>query len=196
MTLTKYILAGCILIMLLITGIFIINILSPEEDVLTEASLRVDEVYFVTKELEGEDYKLETFAFITNNGEKDCEVNIRAFAVDVNTNLAMDEDSTTVGTIEGQKTEEASLTVEVPKDGKYRVELLVFKDGKVTVKGSGVVNLQLAGTGGQDYRTSDSEEPPEMKKETDSDSPTIFNFIGIILIVGVYIIYVKRRRGQ
>ena len=128
-------------------------------------------------------------------GEKDCEVTLRAFAVDVNTNLAMDEDSTTVGTIEGQKTEEASLIVEVPKDGKYRVELLVFKDGKVTVKGSGVVNLQLAGTGGQDYRTSDSEEPPEMMKES-SDSPTLFSFIGIILVVGMYIIYVKRRGGQ
>ncbi len=57
----------------------------------------------------------------------------------------------------GATTEEAKITLEVPSDGKYRVELLVFKDERISVKGQGVVNLKTAQGGGQDFDTTASD---------------------------------------
>jgi len=193
MTSTKVILLGFILIMLILTGIFGYFLLFPEEEEAVGAVLKVDEVYFVTKELQGDKYTLETFVFITNNGDADCQVNIRAFAINVDTNLAMDEASEDVGSVEAQKTKETSFTVDVPKDGKYRVELLIFKNDKVTVKGSGTVNLDQAGAGGEDYQTVESEEPPADKKK--ARAPTILNFLGVSLVIATYVVY-RRRRGR
>jgi len=190
---TKVILLGFILIMLILTGIFGYFLLFPEEEEAVGAVLKVDEVYFVTKELQGDKYTLETFVFITNNGDADCQVNIRAFAINVDTNLAMDEASEDVGSVEAQKTKETSFTVDVPKDGKYRVELLIFKNDKVTVKGSGTVNLDQAGAGGEDYQTVESEEPPADKKK--ARAPTILNFLGVSLVIATYVVY-RRRRGR
>jgi len=41
--------------------------------------------------------------------------------------------------------EEAEMSINVPGDGRYRVGLLVFKAGKVAIKGSGVVDLRPDG---------------------------------------------------
>jgi len=194
MTSTKVILLGFILIMLILTTTFGYFLLFPEEEETVGAVLKVDEVYFVTKELQGEKYTLETFVFITNNGDADCRVNIRAFAINVDTNLAMDEASEDVGSVEAQKTKETSFTVDVPKDGKYRVELLIFKNDKVTVKGSGTVNLNQAGSGGEDYETVESEEATSPPKDK-AMSPTILNFLGVSLVITIYVVY-RRRRGR
>lgn len=194
MTSTKVILLGFILIMLILTSTFGYFLLFPEEEGNVGAVLKVDEVYFVTKELQGEKYTLETFVFITNNGDADCQVEIRAFAINVDTNLAMDEASEDVGSVEAQKTKETSFTVDVPKDGKYRVELLIFKNDKVTVKGSGTVNLNQAGIGGEDYQTVESEESAKDKKN--EMAPTILNFLGVSLAVTIYVVYRRRRGGK
>jgi len=194
-TITKKILLICIIAMFLPIMLMGYYLLFPEEEVPLGAVLEVEEVYFVVKDQNGDQFTLETFAFITNEGDDDCEVRIRAFAIDVQTNLAMDQASVSIGKVAAQKTEEASVDMDLPKDGKYRVELLIFKDEKVTVKGSGTVNLQEAGTGGKDYHSNvEDAYPPDSKKE--GSAPTIFNVIGVSVVVALVTIYVKRRGRQ
>ncbi len=159
----------------------------------TPARLEVEEVYFVESGMSLGKTKMDVFVFITNDGDKDCRSFIRAFAVDKDTNIAMDDSSTTETEIKGQTSNEATLSLEVPSNGKYRVELLVFKDDKITVKGLGFVDLKTGGNAGSDYRTTD-EDPIS---EADKDVSTI-PFIGPGLIIAVLavvtLIYRRWRR--
>ena len=130
--------------------------LVPDEE--EDARLDVEEVYFVDKGKIGEKTNLHVFVFVTNQGDKDCDSHIRAFAVDEDTNIAMDDTSTTETEVEGDLTSEFLLQFLVPTNGSYRVEILVFKDEKITVKGQGDVDLRLSGTEGSDYRTTETAE--------------------------------------
>ncbi len=187
---TKVFLLVLIIIMLAISTLFGVLLLLPDDQEPVGAVLEVEEVYFVAKEADGDDIELEIFGFLTNDGDEPCEARIRAFAIDVQTNLAMDDTTAEVGEIVEQTTKEASLTVDLPRDGRYRVELLIFKDGKVSVKGQGTVNLAETGSGGQDYSTNTYDEPPAEKENA---TPSIFNALGVIVAVSLCILLVKRR---
>lgn len=157
------------------------------------AILDVEEVYFVENGRHLGKTKLDVFVFITNDGDKDCTSHIRAFAVDKDTNIAMDDTFTAEREIKGQTSDESSLSLEVPSDGKYRVELLVFKDDKITVKGLGYVDLKVGGTAGSDYRTTDGD--PQIDKEDEEDAVPFVGFSLIIpVIIGIGFLYRRWRR--
>ena len=153
------------------------------------AVLIIEEVYFVCEGDMEDPCSLVVWVFVTNDGEEDCEARIRAFAVEVETNLAMDDDEFDIGELKAQTTEEANLTLEVPSDGKYRVELLVFKDEKISVKGQGVVNLKTAQTGGQDFSTI---EPDSAEKK--SSLPFLEWYLLLLPLAIVPILYRRWRR--
>lgn len=155
--------------------------------------LVVEEVYFVSEETSSGSMDLYVHVFVTNDGDESCQSEIRAFAVDVETNLAMDETGHTVGTIDEQTTSESMLLMTLPSDGRYRVELLIFKDGKITVKGTGTVNLYLAGSGGKDYRT-DQEDPAADAESKEGAMP--FPQIGAVAIVVLAVALIARRRWR
>jgi hypothetical protein len=157
------------------------------------ARLEVEEVYFVENGMSMGKTKMDVFVFITNDGDKDCRSFIRAFAVDKDTNIAMDDSSTTETEVKGQTSNEATLTLEVPSNGKYRVELLVFKDDKITVKGLGFVDLKTGGTAGSDYRTTD-EDPMVEKEESSSAIPFIGPGLIFAILAGVAIFYRRWRK--
>lgn len=161
------------------------------EDKPREARLEVEEVYFVDKDAEDGKTMLEVFVFVTNEGDKDCKSHIRGFAIDKDTNIALDDTDTETVSIEGQTTMESKLTFEVPSDSRYRVELLVFKDRKITVTGQGHVDLVVGGAAGSDYRT--TTEDPEELKSTSADVPFV-GPAGLIAAVVVSIIIFRRRR--
>mgnify|MGYP006284773613 CR=1 FL=1 len=146
--------------------------LVPDEK--EDARLDVEEVYFVDKGKIGDKTNLHVFVFVTNQGDKDCNSHIRAFAVDEETNIAMDDTSTTETEVEGDVTSEFLLQFLVPTNGSYRVEILVFKDEKITVKGQGDVDLRLSGTEGSDYRTTDTSE------DEGDDNESAIPFVGPI----------------
>lgn len=198
-TLTKQILLGIIVIVIGLNGVLGYYLfLDEEEEVTKGAILRVDEVYFLAQNMEGEELELEVYMFITNQGEESCSTRVRAFIIDVDTNLAMDEKNADMGILEGQKTREGSIRVNVPNECSYRVELLVFKNEKVTVKGSGTVDLRFSGAEGEDYRTTRDDEALEdgYIESSKNETPSVFTGVGGILATGAVIIYLVRRRNR
>ena len=147
----------------------------------TKARLEVEEVYFVEKDVEDGKTALEVFVFVTNEGDMECDSHIRGFAIDKDTNIALDDTDTEEIKIKGQTTEESTLSFEVPSNSRYRIELLVFKDRKITVTGQGHVDLVVGGSAGSDYKTL-FEDPEE--KGDDASMP----FMGPLGLVGVVII--------
>jgi len=125
-----------------------------------ELDLMVDEVYFKTKasELGGSTTDIDIVVFVTNQKENDVEkVVLRAFAVDTSSNLARDEARTVIGRLPGDKTEEGLLSIKVPNSDTYRIEIIVFANDKIAIRGSGTVDLTGIGTA-SDYHNLDDDD--------------------------------------
>jgi len=148
----EFILVLVVAMLMIVSGLTFLAAL-PRPDLKSGAELSVDEVYFVARDLGDNESSLEVFMFITNEGGRPAGVTIRAFAIDVTSNLAHGQDSADIGNVKGESTNEASMDIVLTNDRKYRIEVLLFKDGKVTIKGEAVVNLEAGGYGGSDYRT-------------------------------------------
>lgn len=131
--------------------VVLIIVIWPEETVSTD--LEVDEVYFSTKELGGTDTDLEILVFITNEGDDDVsKVEIRAFAVETDSNIARDEARAELSGLKAKTSKEGKLYITVPNNDTYRIELLIFEEGKLSIRGSGTVDLTGVGSA-SDYRT-------------------------------------------
>jgi hypothetical protein len=144
----------------LLTGSVIFIVLSivlgailfePDEDDDTE--IRVDDVYFVMKRQTGGTSIIEISVFVSNIGENDIDdLLIRAFSVETSSNLAKADSSVHVQNVASMTTAEGRLKIEVPNRDHYRIELLVFRDGRLDLRGAGTIDLSSIGTA-TDYRT-------------------------------------------
>lgn len=160
----------------------------------TDAILVVEEVYFVLADSDPEIYRISVKVFISNDGETDCDAKVRGFIIDRDSNLAMDDAEKVIGRIPAGKTVESSLDMEVLYNGSFRVELLVFKDGLITVKGFGNINLATYGTGGKDYDNTETD--PTIAEDKESVMP--FPGTGVIVlaatVTALALGYLNRRR--
>lgn len=194
-TATKGWMLAIIIIALFLSAVIgLVIVIDKLNDEPVGSILVVEEVYFVSEETSSESMDLYVHVFVTNDGDEPCNSEIRAFAVDVETNLAMDEASLTVGRIDDQTTSESTLGMTLPSDGRYRVELLIFKDGKITVKGTGTVNLFEAGSGGKDYRT--DQEDPSAKNAEDKEGAMPFPQIGAVALAVIAVALIAKRRWR
>jgi len=142
-----------ITILLLVGTIIVSKISLQEEEDGPPSQLYVEEVYFVMTDQNEETTYMDIMVFVTNNGDKSLsDVKVRAFAVEIDSNLARDENEKSMGEVKGQTTVEGTLNIALPNNDSYRVELLVFKEGKLSIRGSGTVNLKGVGTA-SDYET-------------------------------------------
>ncbi|MGA1821549.1 MAG: hypothetical protein ACMUIG_03375 [Thermoplasmatota archaeon] len=179
-----------VLINIIFAGILTLDALTRDRGK-KEAVLSVDEVYFVQDDIQGNEITLTVNTFITNDGEKSCQGRIRAFAIDVDTNLAIDETEKNIGEIPPEKTVEVSISISLETDGKYRVELMIFKDDMISVKGRGTVNVEDKGTGGQDYRTTTYDDVDE-----DEEKSVPYPAFGLVAAaIAVVVIIYRRRRS-
>jgi len=180
--------AGCIigLISLILAGILLNEYVFIKEK---EAELVVEETYFEKEEEVGGKTLLNVFVMVTNDGDKDCDSHVRAFIIDRDTNIAMDDTTTVDERIEGQTTFESGFQLSVPSNARYRVEILVFKDGMITVKGVGHIDLSSGGSSGQDYRTTMEDEVGEAKMDTPFLGPA-----ALLAAVGVTVLIFRRWR--
>jgi acyl-coenzyme A thioesterase PaaI-like protein len=118
-----------------------------------DTTIVVDEVYFVMKHQGGTTSTIEITVFISNVGENDInELLIRAFSIETGSNLAKDDASITINDVKERTTAEGNLTVVVPNRDRYRIEILVFREGKLDIRGSGTIDLTSIGAA-TDYRT-------------------------------------------
>ncbi|MGA1819983.1 MAG: hypothetical protein ACMUHU_03130 [Thermoplasmatota archaeon] len=182
-------------ICLIFGGVLVYENLIYEEP-RTDAILEVEEVYFRYEGYESGEYRISVKAFISNVGDRDCDVRIRAFAVDDMSNLAMDDAETDLGVVKADTTAEASFEISVIYDGLFTVELIVFKDELITVKGSGKVSLSEQQMGGKDYRNTVTDDTETAEEKASLPFPTAgaitITVLAAALIMGGY----ARRRWR
>lgn len=193
LTILIVIISTLAMISLIFGGILIYRNLiykEPEKD----AVLEVEEVYFNYDGYSSGEYQISVKAFISNVGDKDCDMRIRAFAVDERSNLAMDDAETVSEIVRADTTVETSFEMSVLYNGTFTVELMIFKDDLITVKGYGKVSLSDRRIGGKDYLDTVTDEPEENKEEGDLPFPGIGAVIVCALVaVMIAVGYGKRR---
>jgi len=145
-----------ILVMTVVLGYFVFTI----DHGSGAHNLEVEEVIMSSHgTLGGTETDLTISVFLTNQGKGAIDdVRVRAFAVERDSNLARDEDAISMGRIEGETSPEGELHITVPNNDTYRIELLVFENGRLTLRGSGTIDLKGIGVASE-YSTY---EPPEM----------------------------------
>lgn len=135
-----YVAAVVVLAITVVLGYLVYSIEPVDRD------LKVDKVFFKSVEYGDDETDLRILVFLTNDGDSEIEeVKVRAFAIERDSNLARSEDTVTIGKINGQTTEEGELSITVPNRDSYRIELLVFEDSKLTIRGSGTIDLRMVG---------------------------------------------------
>ncbi len=181
--------------------VILIIVVWPEKTVSTD--LEVDEVYFSTKELGGTDTDLEILVFITNEGDDDVsKVEIRAFAVETDSNIARDEARAELSGLKAKTSKEGKLYITIPNNDTYRIEILIFEEGKLSIRGSGTVDLTGVGSA-SDYRTEggsgDDDAYDTLGESTEDASAAgvfICLFMGAIGIVVLIVIVVAVTRKK
>ncbi|HUV79736.1 MAG TPA: hypothetical protein VMW40_02770 [Candidatus Bathyarchaeia archaeon] len=74
---------------------------------------------------------LNVTTYLDNSGDANSgEINISVKAYDADTNLLVTSTKTKVGKIEGRETKSASTYLKLPKEGGYRLQIVVFEDDK------------------------------------------------------------------
>jgi len=182
------------------------------------AYIEVEDVFFIMTEQDNETTTMDIDVFITNHGEEDLsDVTVRAFAVEEDSNLARDEAVVRLGALGGQKTIEGNLTITIPNGESYRVELLVFKEGKLSIRGAGEVNLRTSveyldidGISYSmwvprttNYTTNEPDSPPVKSGGSDEafsadagDSSSYILVVGVGVIIVLIVLIVKGTIGN
>ena len=190
-----------ITILLLIGTIVAGYYLFSDEESTPPSKLKVEEVYFVMTDQDQEHTDMDILVFITNDGKTSLsEVTARAFAVETDSNLARDEAIKEMGTVKSQTTVEGTLKIELPNNETYRVELLIFKEGKLAIRGSGTVNLKGVGKA-NDYKTTEGDVARSGDDEgtglaEDDASSMCGIFVAVIIIVALIVIIILIQMGQ
>jgi len=150
-TRTDILLSVLLLVALIVTIVLAVLILDEEDE--KDTHIEVEEVYFVVEAQSGARTRIKIILFVSNTGEDDISsLSVRAFPVETDSNLAQGDASVEVRDVKGKTTAEGNLTIEVPNRDYYRVEILVFRDGKLDLRGSGTIDLTDVGIA-TDYRT-------------------------------------------
>ncbi len=185
------------LFLVLLSLTLIIGTLGMEEEVPTDVDLEIDEVYFLRTDEDNTTADLDIIVFITNHGNASIdEVEVRAFVVEDDSNLARARSEIDMGSIDSTATEEGRLTVEVPRDNEYRIELLVFTEGKLAIRGSG--SAVLSGSGyATSFRTIDENSTPG---KGSADGPgnilSITGWMILILTATFFATMIALRKGS
>lgn len=166
-----------------------------------EPDLMVEDVYFGLVEEGEESSEIEIIIFISNIGDKEIDtLKIRAFTIETRSNLAMDEAQETLSNIPKKTSAEGKLKVRIPNRDIYRVEILIFRDGRFDIRVYGTIDLTAVGITA-DYKTDpggrESEDimafGPVMSKDASSALCMFMLFlIGGVLILVVIIIAVRK----
>ncbi len=108
-----------------------------------EAGLLISDIDFMVKSVSGERAAIQTDIYFTNenpapNGPFDIEVK----AKETDAHLLADKQLTRIESIKPEATSVASVTLSVPDQYNYVVEVLVWKNGAIVKRGDGIVQLR------------------------------------------------------
>jgi hypothetical protein len=157
-----YMIAGLVIGIFILTAGTMAMMVSEELDLgkppkrIEEPHLYVEDVFFMNNDVRADDEvtDLSTTVYITNDGLADAnDVKIIAYPLDTKKNLAHDDTETTIGHIPKQKTSTAEFIISVPAGAKHEVELLIFEDGRLILRGSGSVVTEGSSASTEKYKT-------------------------------------------
>ncbi|UCG69394.1 MAG: hypothetical protein JSV09_16745 [Thermoplasmata archaeon] len=114
--------------------------------------LYIEDVFFVLSGTNAgsDEVTIKVTTFITNRGTADAkEIQIVAFVIETDSNLAMDKTTYSVGSLKKDKTQISEFSLTMPNNESYAIKLILMENGKIAVRGSGTVNLEenLGGRG-------------------------------------------------
>ncbi len=121
-----------------------------------EPHLLVEDVFFMKSDTRADDERIDltTTVYITNDGLANAhKVKIIAYPLDENKNLASDRCEKEIGIIPMEKTSEADFNINVPAGTKHKVELLIFEDGRLILRGDSSVVIQGTHSSTEKYQT-------------------------------------------
>jgi hypothetical protein len=117
---------------------------APAQEPEEQAVLYIDEVFFLFSgsNSASEKVTIDVTTFITNRGTADAkDVQIIAFAIDEDSNLAMDKTTFTVGDIPKDNTKPTEFSITMPNNVSYNIRLIILESGRLVIKGTGTVHL-------------------------------------------------------
>jgi len=183
-------------ICLILGTILFVMILDEDE----EASLFVDEVYFIGRDTGRTDMTIDVEVWLTNEGKGAARtVSVNVFAVETDSNLARANASMNLEGMNGKRSSKALMSMEVPLNDTYRIEVLVFKDGKLTITGSGILDLTKAGYP-RDYDTDRNLDEEREEKDGGGVSGSVCAVAGItgmgILVLVIVLLVSLTTKGD
>jgi len=179
---------GIILTLILLGSIVVSGCIGPLR---SGAYLNVEDVDVLQKSVSDDTITLEITPLITNNGNADAEdVKIQAKAVDQQTGLTMNKNEVEMGVIKKGTTDQESITLTVPNDKDYTIEIFIFEGDRVVVRGHGRVNLAPKLEELKPYGE------PEFVTYRVEPKPAVPGFMGVSAIIGLVAValYILRRR--
>lgn len=198
-----------VLVMLIFVGIMNVLVSSSSADEgHDEPYLYVEDVFFLLSGQQGNQnggsVTIDVTAFVTNKGDLDAkDVEIIAFVVDEDTNLALDKTTFVVGPIGKEKTHGSEFSLSIPNDKSYNIKLIIMEDGKIAVRGSGIVNLYSGyGDSGNSFRTdpigrgSDDLLAEGLTGTVFSSGGAVYGIFLIVIAVIVLLVLIARRRSS
>ncbi|HIH43961.1 MAG TPA: hypothetical protein HA257_02405 [Candidatus Methanoperedenaceae archaeon] len=125
-----------------------------KEDVVTPPAghLSIREVDVRAEKVSGETVQLNVSVFLDHGGETVHDSYILLRAVNMDSGLKVDEASTAVPEISGERTARVFSRLVLPRTGRHEVSMMVFIDGSVRDRGSVVIN-GLGGLEPESHRT-------------------------------------------
>jgi len=133
------------------------------------------EVSVAPGEVTGESATLSLEMRLSHRGGPANNVTVEVRAVDAETNLRATTETVDVGTIEGEREVTVTSNVTVPREGGYRFDVFVYRDGKrietgtTTVSGVGALTPDYRQTPVQ-FETFDGVGPPSVSYAIDNVS--------------------------
>lgn len=176
---------------ILLAGSITLGYFLFREDKEEKTYLKVEEVYFFQKDLGDYESSIDIIIMISNTGKADVsKVSVRSFAIETDSNLAQYDASIVLTNVKGKTTVEGRMSIIVPNGDAYRVELLIFKDDRLTIMGYG--NIDLTGVGivseYQDVSDDSDDSPPYDSAGAPMKSASSAGVCLIVLVIALAII--------
>lgn len=126
-----------LLVAMVATALLVPGTLAESEEDLRESYLRLadDESTLRAVDVGGETVSLQVDTRITHHGGPAENVTVELRAVDAETGLLADRQVTELGTVTGGRTVSVRSNLTVERAGGYRIETLVYEDGRLETQG-------------------------------------------------------------
>jgi hypothetical protein len=95
------------------------------------SEVRIVDIDIAAEALDIAEASLNVTTYLDNSGDAvSGEIDVMVKAYDADTNLLITTNRTNVGAIDGMETQSASTGVTIPKEGGYKLQIVVFEDGE------------------------------------------------------------------